>query len=91
MKIGNYTGISNSHQNSTSRTDEYKSVREYSNYLSSKYACLTPGKNTSVSVTSGLLKKAMSDKKTGEWLERELSKAHEKSHVSLLYYVLKAL
>ena len=28
-----------------------------------------------VSVTSGLLRKAMSDEKTGQWLERELSKA----------------
>ena len=28
-----------------------------------------------VSVTSGLLRKAISDEKTGQWLERELSKA----------------
>lgn len=28
-----------------------------------------------VSVTSGMLRKAMQDEKTGKWLERELSKA----------------
>ena len=49
-------------------------VREYSNYLKGKYRCLTPCKNASVSVTSGLLRKAMGDDKTGEWLERELGK-----------------
>ncbi|SFK44833.1 hypothetical protein SAMN05216390_101148 [Lachnospiraceae bacterium KH1T2] len=49
-------------------------VKEYSNYLTQKFGCLTPGKNAAVSVTSGLLRKAMSDEKTGEWLERELSK-----------------
>lgn len=75
MRVGNYTSISNSYQNNTNGAVEYKSVREYSNYLSNKYACLTPGKNTSVSVTSGLLRKAMNDEKTGEWLEKELSKA----------------
>ncbi len=51
------------------------SVREYSNYLMGKYSCLKPGKNAAVSVTGGLLRRAMSDEKTGEWLERELSKA----------------
>jgi len=40
-----------------------------------KYSCLKPGSNVAVSVTSGLLRKAMSDEKTGQWLERELSKA----------------
>ena len=40
-----------------------------------KYSCLKPGNNVAVSVTSGLLRKAMSDEKTGQWLERELSKA----------------
>ena len=52
-------------------TDE----KEYAKYLTGKYPCLSPGKNASVSVTSGLLRKAMKDEKTGEWLERELSKA----------------
>ena len=50
-------------------------VKEYSNYLAGKFGCLTPSKNVAVSVTGGLLRKAMSDEKTGEWLERELSKA----------------
>ena len=50
-------------------------VKEYSNYLTGKFGCLTPSKNVAVSVTGGLLRKAMSDEKTGEWLERELSKA----------------
>ena len=75
MMIGNNVGISGSYQNKTSKINGYKSVREYSNYLMGKYSCLTPGKNVAVSVTSGLLRKAMGDEKTGEWLERELSKA----------------
>ena len=40
-----------------------------------KYSCLKPGNNVAVSITPGLLRKAMSDEKTGQWLERELSKA----------------
>ena len=75
MIIGNNMGISNGYQNSASKTGGYKNVREYSNYLMGKYSCLKPGNNVSVSVTSGLLRKAMSDEKTGQWLERELSKA----------------
>lgn len=75
MTIGNNVGISNIYQNNTSKTGGYKNVREYSNYLMGKYSCLKPGKNVAVSVTSGLLRKAMSDEKTGQWLERELSKA----------------
>ena len=75
MTIGNNMGIGNMYQNSTSKSGGYKSVREYSNYLLKKYSCLTPGNNVAVSVTSGLLRKAMSDEKTGQWLERELSKA----------------
>ena len=51
------------------------SVKEYSNYLTQKYDCLTPGANSAVSVTGGLLRKAMADEKTGAWLERELAKA----------------
>lgn len=73
--VGNNMGVSNSYQNSTSRAGGYKNVREYSNYLMGKYSCLKPGNNVAVSVTSGLLRKAMSDEKTGQWLERELSKA----------------
>ena len=73
--VGNNMGVCNSYQNSTSRAGGYKNVREYSNYLMGKYSCLKPGNNVAVSVTSGLLRKAMSDEKTGQWLERELSKA----------------
>ena len=65
----------NVYQNSTSKSSGYKNIREYSNYLMGKYNCLKPGQNVSVSITSGLLRKAMSDEKTGQWLERELSKA----------------
>ena len=75
MVIGNNMGVSNGYQNSTSKAGGYKNVREYSNYLMGKYSCLKPGNNVAVSVTSGLLRKAMSDEKTGQWLERELSKA----------------
>ncbi len=60
MTIGNNTGINNSYQNSTSKKSEYKNVRDYSNYLMGKYSCLKPGNNVAVSVTSGLLRKAMS-------------------------------
>ena len=75
MTIGNNVGISNGYQNSTSKADGYNNVRDYSNYLMSKYSCLKPGNNVSVSVTSGLLRKAMSDEKTAKWLENELTKA----------------
>ena len=75
MVIRNNMGISNGYQNNTSKTGGYKNVREYSNYLMGKYSCLKPGNNVAVSVTSGLLRKAISDEKTGQWLERELSKA----------------
>ena len=75
MTIGNNVGISNGYQNSTSKADGYNNVRDYSNYLMSKYSCLKPGNNVSVSVTSGLLRKAMSDEKTAKWLEKELAKA----------------
>ena len=73
--VGNNMGVGNSYQNSTDKAGGYKNVREYSNYLMGKYSCLKPGNNVAVSVTSGLLRKAMSDEKTGQWLERELSKA----------------
>ena len=75
MTIGNNVGISNGYRNSTSKADGYNNVRDYSNYLMSKYSCLKPGNNVSVSVTSGLLRKAMSDEKTAKWLEKELTKA----------------
>ena len=76
MTIGNQMNVSNSYfSSSTNKSSGYKNVRDYSNYLRDKYACLTPGKNVAVSVTSGMLRKAMNDEKTGQWLERELSKA----------------
>lgn len=76
MTIGNQMNVGNNYSSSsTNKSNEYKNVRDYSNYLKDKYACLTPGKNVAVSVTSGMLRKAMSDEKTGQWLERELSKA----------------
>lgn len=62
-------------ENKESKADGYKNVREYSKYLMDKYSCLTPGNNVAVTVTSGMLKKAMTDEKTGKWLERELGKA----------------
>ncbi|WP_022758949.1 hypothetical protein [Butyrivibrio fibrisolvens] len=67
----NQTTVNNS-VNTPSRKST--NVKEYSNYLMQKFGCLTPSKNAAVSVTGGLLRKAMSDEKTGEWLERELSK-----------------
>jgi len=76
MTIGNQMNVGNNYSSSsTNKSNEYKNVRDYSNYLKDKYACLTPGKNVAVSVTSRMLRKAMSDEKTGQWLERELSKA----------------
>ena len=75
MTIGNNMGISNTYQISTSKATGYNNVRDYSNYLMGKYSCLKPGNNVSVSVTSGLLRKAMSDEKIAKWLEKELTKA----------------
>ena len=75
MIIGNNIGINNGYQNNISKAGGYKNVREYSKYLMDKYSCLTPGNNVAVTVTSGMLKKAMTDEKTGKWLERELGKA----------------
>ncbi len=74
MKI---SGLHNQYTiNDTRKTDKKPTtVAEYSNYLTQKFPCLRPGMNSGVAVTSGLLKKAMKDEKTGAWLERELSKA----------------
>ena len=73
LVIGNNTGFISGYQ--TNKSSEYKNVRKYSNYLMDRYSCLKPGNNVAVSVTPGLLRKAMGDEKTGQWLERELSKA----------------
>ena len=67
-------GIGNAFSN-TAKAGGYKNVRDYSNYLMGKYSCLKPNNKVAVSVTSGMLRKAMSDEKTGQWLERELAKA----------------
>lgn len=75
MLIGNNMAIRSNYLNNANKNGGYKSVGEYSNYLMGKYSCLTPGKNVAVSVTPGMLRKAMSDEKTGRWLERELAKA----------------
>ena len=74
MSIGNNIGIINKTQKNTNKTSGYTNVRDYSKYLTEKYNCLKPGKNVAVSITPGLLRKAMSDEKTGQWLERELAK-----------------
>ena len=60
--------------NTGTASNKPSSVREYSNYLTGKFGCLTPGKNASVSLTGGLMRKAMADEQTGAWLERELGK-----------------
>lgn len=75
MSIGSNIGVNKGYRNASGKAGGYKSVREFSNYLMNKYSCLTPGKNVAVSVTAGMLRKAMSDEKTGQWLERELGKA----------------
>ena len=71
--IINHVGANNTNLNTLSKTGNHKNVREYSKYLRDKYSCLTPGNNVAVTVTSGMLKKAMTDEKTGKWLERELN------------------
>ncbi len=69
-------GLGNSYStNNHTANSKSTNTRDYSNYLNQKFSCLTPGNNASVSVTSGLLRKAMSDEKTASWLERELAKA----------------
>ena len=57
----------------TEKKSTYGSKREYSEYLNNKYACLTPTKDSSVSINSSLLSKASSNPKTAEWLENALS------------------
>ena len=74
MKIGgSYNPYSINNTGATSKKSA--TVRDYQNYLTQKFGCLTPGKNAAVSVTGGLMRKAMADEKTGAWLERELGKA----------------
>ena len=75
MRISGSYNPYTTNNNTGTASKKTSSVREYSNYLMGKYSCLKPGKNVAVSVTGGLLRKAMSDEKTGTWLERELGKA----------------
>ena len=57
----------------TEKKSTYGSRREYSEYLNHKYTCLTPTKDSSVTINSSLLSKAASNPKTAEWLENTLS------------------
>lgn len=75
MRISGSYNHNNVNNSGSTANRKYSNVKEYSNYLTQKFGCLTPGKSASVSVTGGLLRKAMSDEKTGAWLERELVKA----------------
>ena len=59
--------------NSTAQAQTYQSVKEYSEYLNSKYSCLKPANGSSVVINPNLLAKAASDEKTAEWLEYNLS------------------
>lgn len=59
--------------NSTAQAQTYQSVKEYSEYLNSKYSCLKPANGSSVVINPNLLEKAATDEKTAEWLEYNLS------------------
>ena len=55
------------------KTDKnYSSSREYKNYLTEKYECLT-SKDYSVAINSSFLSEAAGDEKKAEWLEYNLS------------------
>ena len=47
-------------------------VKEYSEYLNSKYSCLKPASGSSVVINPNLLAKAAGNEKTAEWLEYHL-------------------
>lgn len=54
------------------KTDNtYRSSREYKNYLTDKYECLT-SKDYSVAINSSFLSEAAGDEKKAEWLEYNL-------------------
>ena len=54
------------------KTDKtYRSSREYKNYLTDKYECLT-SKDYSVAINSSFLSEAAGDEKKAEWLEYNL-------------------
>lgn len=66
--------VSESTQKSTDKqkTDKtYRSSREYKNYLTDKYECLT-SKDYSVAINSSFLSEAAGDEKKAEWLEYNL-------------------
>ena len=58
--------------NSTAQAQTYQSVKEYSEYLNSKYSCLKPASGSSVVINPDLLAKAAGNEKTAEWLEYNL-------------------
>ena len=64
-----------SNQAQAQAKNNFANVKDYTKYLTEKFGCLTPGKNSCVSITDGLLRKAMTDEKTASWLERELTRA----------------
>lgn len=64
---------SNSNINSFYLEKKFRNVSDYSKYLNNKFKCLSPGNNASVSVSGGLMQKAMADEKTAKWLEKELN------------------
>lgn len=78
---------------STEKTQSktYGSARNFKKYLTKKYDCLR-SKEYDVKLNSSLLSKAMSDEKTKEWLEENLSaipSAVEKQRHKWLQEVLK--
>lgn len=60
-------------KNEMEKINTYENRQEYSKYLNNKYACLTPTKDTFISINSNLLSKATSNSKTATWLENTLS------------------
>ena len=60
-------------KNEMEKINTYENRQEYSKYLNNKYACLTPTKDTFISINSNLLSKAASNPKTATWLENTLS------------------
>lgn len=53
--------------------NRFKSVSDYSKYLTNKYKCLTPCKNVSVLIDGSVMRKASGDQKTAKWLEENLA------------------
>lgn len=70
MSIGINTNYSTSLYGAGNKT---KSMKDYSNYLTNKYPCLTPGKAISVTISPTVMRKAMNSEKTAKWLEENLA------------------